>query len=322
MPRRLPGLGRLPELVERRDAGLVVDPADGLGADAGDAASARRGRRGTSPSASPRPGSRPRRAGRRSSPGSCRRCPASPSPCPAGQARRPMRAVADDPRRLLVGEDAEAVGAVELVEGSELARRRRRSRRFASGLRLLASAVVGLSLESRGVTRVPVCAMSSATLPIRVVLPTYNEADNLEPLVAAVLAAAPEGDRHPRRRRLLPRRHRRDRRPARRRRPRGSTSCIAPRKEGLGPAYVAGFARALAGRGADRADGRRLLPRSRRRPAADRGDHGRGRRRPRARLALRRRVAAVGDWGAGRQAISRVGEHLRADLARPRRAAT
>ena len=33
----------------------------------------------------------------------------------------------------------------------------------------------------------------TATLPIRVVLPTFNEAENLEPLSAAVLAAAPEG---------------------------------------------------------------------------------------------------------------------------------
>jgi dolichol-phosphate mannosyltransferase len=143
------------------------------------------------------------------------------------------------------------------------------------------------------------------TLPTRVVLPTYNEADNLESLVVAVLAAAPEGtgilivdDDSP-----------------------DGTGAIADRlaaadprvdvlhrelKEGLGPAYVAGFGRALAA-GAERivqmdadlshdpADVPRLIA-----ATADGG----------ADLALGSRYVAgggVGDWGRGRQAISRWG---------------
>ena len=86
--------------------------------------------------------------------------------------------------------------------------------------------------------------MSPSGPSIRVVLPTYNEADNLEPIVAAVLDVAPAGtgilvvdDASP-----------------------DGTGEIADRlaaadsrvevmnrraKEGLGPAYVAGFGRAL-----------------------------------------------------------------------------
>ncbi|HET6830490.1 MAG TPA: polyprenol monophosphomannose synthase [Solirubrobacterales bacterium] len=142
-------------------------------------------------------------------------------------------------------------------------------------------------------------------LPIRVVLPTYNEADNLESLVPAVLAAAPGGtgilivdDASP-----------------------DGTGAIAdglaaadervevmhrPRKEGLGPAYIAGFARAL-GAGAERivqmdadfshdpADVPRLI--------AATGEDG-------ADLALGSRYVrggGVGDWGLLRRAISRSG---------------
>jgi len=145
-----------------------------------------------------------------------------------------------------------------------------------------------------------------APLPIRVVLPTYNEADNLESIAAAVLDAVPEGtgilvvdDASP-----------------------DGTGEIADRlaasdprievlhradKRGLGPAYVAGFGRALAG-GATRivqmdadfshdpADVPRLI-------AATEGDGG-------ADLALGSRYVSgggVGDWGRGRQAISRWG---------------
>ncbi|MFN8111702.1 MAG: polyprenol monophosphomannose synthase [Solirubrobacterales bacterium] len=144
-------------------------------------------------------------------------------------------------------------------------------------------------------------------LPIRVVLPTYNEADNLEAIARAVLEAAPEGtgilvvdDASP-----------------------DGTGEIADRmaaadgridvlhrqaKEGLGPAYVAGFHRALAG-GAERivqmdadfshdpADVPRLI-------AATTAAGGA------ADLALGSRYVdggGVGDWGRGRQAISRWG---------------
>lgn len=143
--------------------------------------------------------------------------------------------------------------------------------------------------------------------PVRVVLPTFNEADNLETIAAAILEAAPEGtgilvvdDASP-----------------------DGTGEIADRlaavddrievlhrhaKEGLGPAYVAGFRRALAS-GAERivqmdadfshdpADVPRLL--------AATCDDGGG-----ADLALGSRYVdggGVGDWGAGRQAISRWG---------------
>lgn len=142
-------------------------------------------------------------------------------------------------------------------------------------------------------------------LPIRVVLPTFNEADNLETIVAAVLGAAPEGtgvlvvdDASP-----------------------DGTGDLADRlaaaddridvlhrdcKEGLGPAYVAGFHRALSA-GAERivqmdadfshdpADVPRLIA-----ATADGG----------ADLALGSRYVdggGVGDWGRGRQAISRWG---------------
>jgi dolichol-phosphate mannosyltransferase len=148
-------------------------------------------------------------------------------------------------------------------------------------------------------------AADRPALPIRVVLPTFNEADNLEEIVAAVLAAAPGGtgvlvvdDASP-----------------------DGTGAIADRlaasddridvlhrdrKEGLGPAYVAGFRRALSS-GAERivqmdadfshdpADVPRLIA------ATAEGE---------ADLALGSRYVAgggVGDWGRGRQAISRWG---------------
>ncbi len=150
-------------------------------------------------------------------------------------------------------------------------------------------------------------AAEPAALPIRVVLPTYNEADNVESLTAAVLAVAPAGteilvvdDASP-----------------------DGTGEIADRlaaadprigvlhrpvKQGLGPAYVDGFGRALAA-GAERivqmdadfshdpADVPRLI--------AATMDAGGG-----ADLALGSRYVAgggVGDWGRGRQAISRWG---------------
>lgn len=146
--------------------------------------------------------------------------------------------------------------------------------------------------------------MPAPSPPIRVVLPTYNEAENLERIVAAVLAAAPDGtgvlvvdDGSP-----------------------DGTGEIADRlaadderitvlhraeKEGLGPAYVAGFGRALelgaelviqmdADLSHDPADIPRLIE-------AVRGG---------ADLALGSRYVDggdVADWGRGRRAISRWG---------------
>ena len=134
------------------------------------------------------------------------------------------------------------------------------------------------------------------TGPAWLVLPTFNEAENLETVVAAARrvlgAAAPEGFRvlvvdddspdgtgaladelaaaHPGEVEVL---HR-------------------PVREGLGPAYLAGFARALVGwRGLRVRDGRRPLPRPGGPRAAARG-RARRRRRPRAGLALRRPAAA------------------------------
>ena len=121
-------------------------------------------------------------------------------------------------------------------------------------------------------------------------LPTYNELENLEPMVRALAEVAARGRPRPRRRRRLARRHRRARRRARRRASASSTSSTGRARRGSGPAYIAGFRRALA-------DGAELVlemdcdfshdPADV--PTPDRGR--RGRRRPRARLALRRRAA-------------------------------
>ncbi len=150
-------------------------------------------------------------------------------------------------------------------------------------------------------------AAPASQASILVVLPTFNEADNLEAIVAAILGAGPRGtgilvvdDASP-----------------------DGTGAIADRlaaadarvevlhrhaKQGLGPAYVAGFRRALAS-GAERivqmdadfshdpADVPRLVAAT----TEAGGD---------ADLALGSRYVAgggVGDWGAGRQAISRWG---------------
>ncbi len=146
-------------------------------------------------------------------------------------------------------------------------------------------------------------AANSESGPVWLVLPTYNEADNLEAIAAAIL------ERLPRDRRLLVVD---DSSP-------DGTGEIAdrlaagdadvevlhrPRKQGLGPAYVAGFRHALAG-GAelvaqmdadfshDPADLPRLLD-----AAAD------------ADLVLGSRYVAgggVAEWGPGRRLISRGG---------------
>ena len=78
-----------------------------------------------------------------------------------------------------------------------------------------------------------------------------------------------------------------------------------PGKSGLGRAYTAGFAHALAQRrGLRGRDGRRPLPRPRRPPAADRARG--GRRRPRARLALHA-GGGIENWGLDRRVLSRLG---------------
>lgn len=144
----------------------------------------------------------------------------------------------------------------------------------------------------------------TSAAPVWVVLPTYNEAENLERIVGAVLAAAPEVDRI-----LVVD----DASP-------DGTGEIAdgmsaadsrisvlhrPAKDGLGPAYVAGFARALdegaelivqmdADFSHDPGDVSRLI-----RAVGDGAD-----------LALGSRYVAggeVGEWGQIRRAISRGG---------------
>ena len=80
---------------------------------------------------------------------------------------------------------------------------------------------------------------------ILVIIPTYNERENLERIVAAGPRGRPGGAR-PGRRRQQPRRHRR---PSPTGWPPTTTtcaSCTARGKEGLGAAYLAGFAWALA----------------------------------------------------------------------------
>jgi dolichol-phosphate mannosyltransferase len=139
--------------------------------------------------------------------------------------------------------------------------------------------------------------------PAWLVLPTYNEVENLEPLVEAVLEklpgsarvlvvddGSPDGtgevaDRLADREERVEVLHR-------------------PRKEGLGPAYIAGFRRALAGGAglivemdADFSHDPAYLPR-----LLDASAH--------ADLAIGSRYVpggGVGDWGALRRAISRGG---------------
>ena len=77
-------------------------------------------------------------------------------------------------------------------------------------------------------------------------LPTYNERENLELMIEALGGVLDTTDRpRPRRGRRVARRDGRDRRSPRRRAPLGLGSASRA-KEGLGPAYVAGFRRALA----------------------------------------------------------------------------
>ena len=209
-------------------------------------------------------------------------------------ARRPRHAgLADRLRRVAVGDHPVYDGAVELV-------------RLASSSN--ASAISPL--------RMPELAYAPPCPDAWLILPTYNEAENIEPLVRAVLPQlASTGLEHtdPDRGRQLARRHRR-RSPTGW--PRSATRVRVlhrPRKEGLGRAYLAGFEAALAG-GAelilemdadfshDPADLPRLIA------ATRRG-------RPRARLALRagRRRRRLGRAAA---LLSRGGSRVRAAAAR------
>jgi dolichol-phosphate mannosyltransferase len=139
--------------------------------------------------------------------------------------------------------------------------------------------------------------------PAWLVLPTYNEAENVGAIVAAALAKLPASGRV-----LVVDDDSPD-----------GTGAIAdrlaagdervevlhrPRKEGLGPAYIAGFRRALAGGAglvlemdADFSHDPAYLPRLL--TATERAD-----------LAIGSRYVpggGVGDWGPGRRAISRGG---------------
>jgi dolichol-phosphate mannosyltransferase len=139
--------------------------------------------------------------------------------------------------------------------------------------------------------------------PAWLVLPTYNEAQNLEPIVAAALAKLPSAgrvlivdDNSPDGSGEIA-----DRLAAEQER---VEVLHRPRKEGLGPAYIAGFRRALAGGAglvvemdADFSHDPAYLPRLL--DAAGRAD-----------LAIGSRYVpggGVGDWGALRRTISRGG---------------
>ena len=155
---------------------------------------------------------------------------------------------------------------------------------------------------------------------IWLILPTYDEAGNVERVVAAARAGArargPRRPSHPRRRRRLPRRDGGDRRP--RSPPSYPAVEVLHRTGARGPR--ARLPRRLRRRAARRRrararDGRRPLPRpgatSSRLVEAARG------RRPRARLALRPTAAACRDWGPVRRIVSRGGLPVRARGARP-----
>ena len=178
------------------------------------------------------------------------------------------RRLADPRRRLPVGADPEPVRPLELHqvgEQVELLREQFVPREFSH------VAIIGAAM------RATVC------------LPTYNEQENLEPMLRALGDVLATGDRV-----LVIDDSSPD-----------GTGELADRlaaeldfvdvlhraeKEGLGPAYLAGFrSRAGERRRADSRDGLRLLARPARRPSPDRSR--RGRRRSRARLPLRARRA-------------------------------
>ena len=106
---------------------------------------------------------------------------------------------------------------------------------------------------------------------VLVVIPTYNERENIEPIVERLRAAVPDGRRAGRRRRSAPTAPARS--PTSSPRPTTtSTCCTAPARTGLGAAYIAGFALGLRARlrRAGRDGRRRLAPARAAAPAARR----------------------------------------------------
>ena len=151
-----------------------------------------------------------------------------------------------------------------------------------------------------------------------VCLPTYNERDNLERWCARSATSSPAHE--PRRARARDRRRlaRRDRASSPTGSPRElpfvSVSCTEPRKEGLGPAYLAGFRAGARRRRRTRAgDGLRLLTRPGRRAAA----RGRRRRAPTSCSARATCLAAASaNWGLGRRSDQPLRLALRAGTPR------
>ena len=142
-----------------------------------------------------------------------------------------------------------------------------------------------------------------------VVLPTYDEADNVGPITAAILLRAARGA-HPRRRRRLARRHRAPRRRARR--DRSAHPCPPPGGQAGSRAGVPRRVRASRSRAAHRSSSR-WTPTSATIPAVlpaliapvDDGS---------ADLVIGSRYTAGGgvvDWGLGRRLISRGGRSSR-----------
>src|SRR5581483_3925727 len=220
-----PGGRRLAQVLEARDPELVVEAARRPGAEAGDPRHLDQRRREL-PLQLLGGGDRARlQQGqdllleRLADPGQLRH------PALARQLGDGDRALADHPRRLAVGEDAIADGAVQLVQGGELAQR---------------VGDLGVSHRLHEYHR------RMAGPQVWLVIPTYNEAENLGPLVAAARERLPEGstilivdDASP-----------------------DGTGDVAdslaaadpgvrvllrPAKLGIGPAYVAGFQAALRG---------------------------------------------------------------------------
>ena len=217
------------------------------------------------------------------------------------------RRLAHRPRRLAVGDDPVDDRAVELVQVGRARRAPRRSPR----------SVMPLAYDTRPdgpMRRWP-------PGPVWVIVPTYNERENLEPLVAAV---APRSTAARPSTRSWSSTTTRPTAPGEladrlaRARPARARCCTRPEKRGLGRAYIAGFRRALdAGRRAGDRDGRRLLPRSR--ATCPRLIEAAARGRPRARLPLRA-GGEVRNWGPVRRLVSRGGLLVRARGARRRRA--